>query len=171
MTETAGCLDVSQGSSARLKHPPLAVWSSEWQKQELWRTCPPHSCKVWQATLPCPACSLLWQHAACRQSKGCFCPVASFAAFEVNSTWRFFDAHHFLWSSIGMLTGALVSRCNERLLLIKTFLNATSWRSLMFLKTTYLSMVYLRGKCCLFLATHSLLKFENVYGMIVYFCN
>ena len=48
-----------------------------------------------------------------------FCPVASFAIFEENSIWSFFDAHHLLWSSVGVLLETDTSHCYEKPMLIK----------------------------------------------------
>ena len=130
MTEAAGCLDSPPRflcSVGAFVFGLLAQHVTNFSLKQEWRTCLPRSCQVWQSTLPCPF----------------FCPVASFAIFGVNSIWNFFDAHHRFWSRLWMLPGAVVSRCYDRLLLIKTFLNVIFWRLLMFLKTTiYLQYIW-----------------------------
>lgn len=64
--------------------------------QELWRTCLPCPCKVWQSTSLCPICPM-WPVDTILSAveAGEVCHI------EANTMWRFFNAHH-LWSGMGV---------------------------------------------------------------------
>lgn len=67
-----------------------------------------------------------------------FLPCGWLAASEAGSIWRFFKAHHLLWSRVEVLPGADPSHCRESPFVNRTSLNAKSEDLWGFLKTIYL---------------------------------
>ena len=78
-----------------------------------------------------------------------------------SSKYRFFHAHYLVQRSLGLLSGAGVSLCNERPFLLN-ILKAIFYRSLKSLRTTYLPRVYLNSQTGLLLV-----NFENICRRII----